>query len=220
MKLLAAAPTLSVLHCPICSPDIGDKSPSGRLDVPVMTKLQSVSLMSVFLRDFLPSDKGANVFPALRQLTYDCIPPPFLDCTWKNFVKQSCAKVTSVHLDFSLQGDSLQKELDLLTECCPSLNDLVIYMRSWTDIKPNLILPPSVSYLGLHSKLLKSPAFHVQQLFTAFHTITGSNLKTVRLLHADAAEDLRENIGSSELANITSYISFCIEDHDGRPLVI
>src|SRR6267154_3675828 len=129
MMLLAAAPTLSVLCCPICSPRAGDKSPSDRLDVPVMTKLQSVSLVSVFLRDYLPSDKDANHFPALRQLTYDCIPPPFLDHTWKNFVRLSCANVTTVHLDFSLQGDSLQTELDLLSECCLSLNDLVIYLR-------------------------------------------------------------------------------------------
>ncbi|OJA20272.1 hypothetical protein AZE42_04309 [Rhizopogon vesiculosus] len=222
MQLLAAAPNLSVLRCPICSPSAGDKSPSARRDVPVMTELQSVSLMSVFLRDFLPSDKDANHFPALRQLTYDCIPPPFHDYTWKNFVKLSCANVTSVHLDFSLQGDSLQKELDLLTECCSSLNDLIIYLRSWTELKPNLILPPSVSYLGLHSKLLKAPAFHFQQLFTALHTMSGSKLKAVRLLHADAAEDVRKTYGSSlanDLADITSCITFCIEDHEGRPLL-
>jgi len=220
--LLAATPNLSVLCCPICSPSIGDKSPSVKLDVPVMTNLRSVSLMSVFLRDFLPSDKDANHFPALRQLTYDCTPPPFFDNMWKRFVKLSCAGVTSVSLDFSLQGDSLQQELDLLTECCPSLNHLAMYLRSWTEIKPRLTLPPSVSHLGLHSKLRKPPTFHFQHLFTALHTITGSKLKTVRLLHADAVEDLRENHQSflaSELAGITSCIAFCIEDHEGRPLV-
>jgi hypothetical protein len=222
MKLLAAAPSLSVLNCPICSPGTGDKSQSARTDVPVMTTLQSVSLMSVFLRDFLPSNKDANHFPALRQLTYDCIPAPFHDYTWTNFVKLSCANVSCVHLDFSLQGDCLQKEMDLLTECCPSLSDIVIYLRSWTEIKPNLILPPSVSYLGLHSKLLKPPAFHFQQLLTALHTISGPRLKTVRMLHADAVEDLRENHRSylaSEFADITSCITFCIEDHEGRPLL-
>ena len=222
MQLLAAAPNLSVLRCPICSPGTGDKSPSVRLDVPIMTQLQSVSLKSVFLRDFLPSDKDANHYPALRQLTYDCIPPPFLDHTWKNFVKLSCANVTSVHLDFSLQGESLQKEFDLLTECCPSLNSLVIYLRSWTELKPSLILPPSVSYLGLHSKLLKAPAFHFQELFTALHTVSGSKLKTVRLLHADAVEELRESHGSflmSELADVKFCIAFCIEDHEGRSLL-
>ncbi|KAG2125759.1 hypothetical protein DEU56DRAFT_824254 [Suillus clintonianus] len=222
MTLIAAAPNLSVLRCPICSPSAGDKSPSARLDVPVMTKLQSVSLMSVFLRDYLPDDRNANHFPALRKLTYDCIPPPFLDHTWKHFVKLSCANVTTVHLDYSLQADSLQKELDLLGECCSSLNDLVIYIRSWTEIKPNLTLPPSVSYLGLHSKLREAPAFHFKQLFAALRTISGSKLNTVRLLHADTVEDLRENHRSlleSELADSASSITFRIEDHEGHLLL-
>ncbi|KAG1750450.1 uncharacterized protein EDB91DRAFT_1046057 [Suillus paluster] len=221
MKLIAAAPNLSVLRCPICSPSAGDKFPSTRLDVPVMTNLLSVSLMSVFLRDYLPEDRDANHFPALRQLTYDCIPPPFLDHTWKNFVKLSCANVTTVHLDFPLQGDSLQKELDLLSECCRSLNDLVVYLRSWTEIKPNLSLPPSVSYLGLYSKLLKTPAFHFKQLFTALRTMSGSKLKTVRLLHADTVEDLQENwsLLANELADITSCITFRVEENEGHPLL-
>lgn len=222
MKLITAAPNLSVLRCPICSPSARDKSPSARLDVPVMTKLQSVSLMSVFLRDYLPDNKDANHFPALRKLTYDCIPPPFLDHTWKKFVRLSCANVTTVRLDYSLQADGLQKEMDLLSECCSSLNDLVVYIRSWTEINSNLTLPPSVSYLGLHSKLRKAPAFHYTQLFVALRTISGSKLKTVRLLHADAVEDLRENhraLLESELADRTSCITFRIEDNEGRLLM-
>lgn len=221
MKLITAAPNLSVLRCPICSPSARDKSPA-RLDVPVMTKLQSVSLMSVFLRDYLPNNKDANHFPALRKLTYDCIPPPFLDHTWKKFVRLSCANVTTVHLDYSLQADGLQKEMDLLSECCLSLNDLVVYIRSWMEINPNLTLPPSVSYLGLHSKLRKAPAFHYKQLFAALRTISGSKLKTVRLLHADAVEDLRENhraLLESELAYRTSCITFRIEDNEGHILM-
>lgn len=222
MKLITAAPNLSVLRCPICSPSARDKSLSARLDVPVMTKLQSVSLMSVFLRDYLPDNKDANHFPALRKLTYDCIPPPFLDHTWKKFVRLSCANVTTVHLDYSLQADGLQKEMDLLSECCSSLNDLVVYIRSWTEINSNLTLPPSVSYLGLHSKLRKAPAFHYKQLFVALRTISGSKLKAVRLLHADAVEDLRENhraLLESELADRTSCITFRIEDNEGRLLM-
>lgn len=222
MKLIAAAPNLSVLRCPICSPSARDKSPSARLDVPVMTKLQSVSLMSVFLRDYLPDDREANHFPALRKLTYDCIPPPFLDHTWKHFMRLSCANVTTVHLDYSLQADCLQKELDLLSECCLSLNDLVVSIRSWTEINPNLTLPPSVSYLGLHSKLHKAPAFHFKQLFAALRTISGSKLKTVRLLHADAVEDLRENhraLLESELADSSSCVTFRIEDNEGHLLM-
>ncbi|KAG1796956.1 uncharacterized protein HD556DRAFT_1306670 [Suillus plorans] len=221
MKLIIAAPNLSVLHCPICSPSTRDKSPSARLDVPVMTKLQSLSLMSVFLRDYLPDDRDANHFPALRKLTYDCIPPPFLDDTWKHFVRLSCANVTAVHLDYSLQADRLQKELDLLSECCLSLNDLVIYIRSWTEINPNLTLPPSVSCLGLYSKLRKAPTFHFMQLFAALRTISGSKLRTVRLLHADAVEDLRENsrdLLQGELADSTR-ITFRIEDHEGHLLM-
>jgi hypothetical protein len=188
--------------------------------VPVMTKLESVSLMSVFLRDYLPDDRDANHFPALRKLAYDCIPPPFLDHTWKHFVRLSCANVTIVHLDYSLRADYLQKELDLLSECCLSLNDLVVYIRSWTEIYPNLTLPPSVSYLGLHSKLRKAPAFHFKQLFAALRTISGSKLKIVRLLHADAVEDLRENhraLLESELR--ASCITFRIEDNEGHLLM-
>ncbi|KAG1761784.1 hypothetical protein EDD22DRAFT_894638 [Suillus occidentalis] len=212
MKLITAASNLSVLRCPICSPSARDKSPA-RLDMPVMPKLQSVSLMSVFLRDYLPDNKDANHFPALRKLTYDCIPPPFLDHTWKKFVRLSCANVTTVHLDYSLQADC---------ECCSSLNDLVVYIRSWTEINSNLTLPPSVSYLGLHSKLRKAPAFHYKQLFVALHTISGSKLKTVRLLLADAVEDLRENhraLLESELADRTSCITFRIEDNEGHLLM-
>lgn len=222
MKLITAAPDLSVLRCPICSPSARDKSPSARLDVPVMTKLQSVSLMSVFLRDYLPDNKDANHFPALRKLTYDCIPPPFLDHTWKKFVRLSCANVTTVHLDYSLEADGLQKEMDLLSEYCSSLNDLVVYIRSWTEINSNLTLPPSVSYLGLHSKLRKAPAFHYKQLFVALRTISGSKLKTVRLLHADAVEDLRENhraLLEGELTDRTSCITFRIEDNEGHLLM-
>lgn len=221
MKLMAASPNLNVLRCPICSPSARDKSPSARLDVPVMTKLQSVSLMSVFLRDYLPDDRDANHFPALRKLTYDCIPPPFLDHTWKHFVRLNCANVTTVHLDYSLQADCLQKELDLLSECCLFLNDLVVYIRSWAEISPNLILPPSVSYLGLYSKLHKALAFHFKQLFAALRTISGSKLKTVRLLHADTVEDLRENhhaLLKSELADNTC-IAFRIEDNEGQSLM-
>lgn len=221
MKLIIAAPNLSVLHCPICSPSARDKSPSARLDVPVMTKLQSLSLMSVFLRDYLPDDRDANHFPALRKLTYDCIPPPFLDHTWKHFVRLSCANVTTVHLDYSLQADRLQKELDLLSECCLFLNDLVIYIRSWTEINPYLTLPPSVSCLGLYSKLRKAPTFHFMQLLAALRTISGSKLKTVRLLHADAVEDLRENsrdLLQGEDADNTG-ITFRIEDHEGHLLM-
>ncbi|KAG2135367.1 uncharacterized protein EDB93DRAFT_1242550 [Suillus bovinus] len=221
MKLIAAAKNLSVLRCPICSPSARDRSPSARLDMPVMTKLQSLSLMSVFLRDYLPDDRNANHFPALRKLTYDCIPPPFLDHTWKRFMRLSCANVTTVHLDYSLQAECLQKELDLLGECCLSLNDLVVYIRSWTEINLNLTLPPSVSYLGLHSKLRKAPAFHFKQLFAALRTISGLELKIVRLLHADAVEDLRANhwaLLESELAD-SSCITFRIEDNEGHCLM-
>ncbi|KAG2078605.1 hypothetical protein BDR04DRAFT_1124365 [Suillus decipiens] len=170
MKLMAASPNLNVLRCPICSPSARDKSPSARLDVPVMTKLQLMSL--------------------------------------------NCANVTTVHLDYSLQADCLQKELDLLSECCLSLNDLVVYICSWAEISQNLTLPPSVSYLGLHFKLRKALAFHFKQVFATLRTISGSKLKTVRLLHADTVEDLRENhqaLLESELADSTC-ITFWIED--------
>jgi len=52
--------------------------------------------------------------------------------------------------------------------------------------------------------------------------MAGSKLKAVRLLNADTVEDLRENHESflaSELAEIVSCITFCIEDHEGHPLL-
>lgn len=184
-----------------------------------MPKLESITLTSVFLRDYLPRDKDANHLPALRQLTYDCIPPPFLDYAWKNFVKLTCANLTSVTLDFCLAGDSLQSELDLLSECCTALDKLVVYLRSWLELKPRLILPP-VSYLGLHSKAPKGPLFHCQALVSALVTLTAPKLRTVRLLHANAAAELREN-PSSITAEDRAYLascSFSLEDFEGRVL--
>ncbi|KAH7922493.1 hypothetical protein BV22DRAFT_1017168 [Leucogyrophana mollusca] len=221
MTLLGAASNLRILRCPICSPSSGDKSSVVRLDMPVMPKLQSVMLMSVFLRDYLPKDKDANRFPALRELTYDCIPPPFYTHAWKNFVKLTCASVTTIHLDYCLLGDSLQNELDLLAECCTSLDKLVIFLRSWAELKPHLVLPP-VSHLGLHSKLLKAPTPHYLDLFAALNTITGSKLKVVRFVHEGAVQDLRDSgIGhlKEELANLASG-AFRIEDHEGHLLEV
>ncbi|KAF9221779.1 hypothetical protein BS17DRAFT_243219 [Gyrodon lividus] len=220
MMLLAASPNLKVLRCPICSPTPRDRSAIYRLDVPVMSKLESITLMSVFLRDYLPRDKDANHLPALRQLTYDCIPPPFFDNAWRNFVKLSCANVTTVTLDFCLPGESLQKELDLLAECCTALDKLVIYFRSWLEMKPHLVLPP-VSYLGLHSKVTKAPVFHYQAFVSALVTLAGSKLKTIRLLHANAAKGLRESVPSlpaDDLACLTSS-NISLEDHEGHLLL-
>lgn len=184
-----------------------------------MLKLESITLMSIFLRDYLPRDKDANHLPALRQLTYDCIPPPFLDYAWKNFVRLTCANLTSVTLDFCLPGDSLQNELDLLSECCTVLEKLVIYLRSWLELKPRLVLPP-VSYLGLHSKAPKGPLFHYEALLEALMTLTAPKLRTVRLLHANAAAELR-GYASSFAAEDHAYLasrSFSLEDSEGRVL--
>ncbi|KAH7912054.1 hypothetical protein BJ138DRAFT_1134967 [Hygrophoropsis aurantiaca] len=221
MMLLGAAANLQILRCPICSPSPGGKPSLARVDMPVMPKLQSVMLMSVFLRDYLPKDKDANRFPALRELTYDCIPPPFYDHAWKNFVKISCASVTTVYLDYCLFGESLQKELDLLAECCPALDKLVIFLRSWTELKHHLVLPP-VSYLGLHSKLLDAPPVHYLDLFTSLNTIVGSKLKVVRLIHEAAVRNLRNSASAQvkeEIANLTSG-TFRVEDHEGRLLTV
>ncbi|KAN0080200.1 hypothetical protein V8E55_009766 [Tylopilus felleus] len=219
MLLLAASPNLRVLRCPICSPTPAGRASRSRLDVPVMSKLESISLMSVFLRDYLPRDKDANHLPALRQLTYDCIPPPFFDHAWKNFVKLTCANLTSVTLDFCLPGDSLQNELDLLSKCCTMLDKLIIYLRSRLELKPHLVLPP-ISYLGLHSKASKGPLLHQEALISALATLTAPKLKTVRLLHANAVEELRENTSSftAEDRAFLSSCSFSLEDIEGRTL--
>ncbi|KAF9238475.1 hypothetical protein BU15DRAFT_47555 [Melanogaster broomeanus] len=219
MMLLAACSDLKVLRCPICSPTPRDRSARYRLDVPVMSKLESITLTSVFLRDYLPRDKDANHLPALRQLTYDCIPPPFFDHAWKNFVKLTCANVTTVTLDFCLPGDSLPKELDLLAEYCTALDKLVIYFRSWLEMKPHLVLP-RVSYLGLYSKVKGEPVFHYQALLSALATLTGPRLKTIRLLHASAVEEIRESAPSlspDDLACLTSR-NISLEDHEGHLL--
>ncbi|KAG6377749.1 hypothetical protein JVT61DRAFT_14522 [Boletus reticuloceps] len=220
MMLLAASPNLRVLRCPICSPTPADRASRSRLDVPVMSKLESITLMSVFLRDYLPRDKDANHLPALRQLTYDCIPPPFFDHPWKNFVKLTCANLTSVTLDLSLPGESLQNEFDLLSECCAVLDKLVIYLRSWLEFRPCLVLPP-VSFLGLHSNAPKGLLFHHQALVSALVTLTAPKLRTVRLLHANAAEQIREN-ASSFAAEDRTYLASChfsLEDLKGRVLL-
>lgn len=183
-----------------------------------MSNLESITLMSVFLRDYLPRDKGANHFPALRQLIYDCIPPPFFDHAWKNFVKRTCTSLTSVTLDFCLPGDSLQDELNLLSEFCTVLDRLIIYLRSWLELKPRLVLPP-VSYLGLHAKVPMRPLFHYQALVSALVTLTAPKLRTVRLLHTNAAE-LREQMSlfvAEDSVRLTSC-NFSLEDLEGRVL--
>lgn len=221
MLLLAGSPNLRVLRCPVCSPTPGDRSPGSRLDVPVMANLESISLMSVFLRDYLPREKNKNHLPALRQLIYGCISPPFFAHAWKSFVKSSCSAVTCVTLDFSFQGDSLQRELDLLSECCPALDKLVIYFRSWTEFIPHLVLPP-VSHLRIYSKLAKAPAFHYYSLIYALTTLTASKLGSVRLLHASAVEEFRHSLSSlsqDELDGLASK-AFRVEDHEGRAILL
>ncbi|KAH7882747.1 hypothetical protein F5I97DRAFT_1939323 [Phlebopus sp. FC_14] len=200
MVLLAATPNLRVLRCPICSPTPGDKSSkTPRLDLPC---------------------HDANCLPALRQLTYDCIPPPFFDHAWKNFVKLSCSNLTTVTLDFCLQGELLQKELDLLAECCQALDKLVIHLRSWSEMKPYLAFPP-ITYLGLHSKLVNAPDFHYQALISALGTLSGAGLKIVRIIHAGASEDLRRSHTWLPLDDLTSLASrtFRLEDHEGNLLL-
>ncbi|KAI6039417.1 hypothetical protein EDC04DRAFT_1724460 [Pisolithus marmoratus] len=221
MLLLAGSPNLRVLRCPICSPTPGDRSPGSRLDVPVMANLESISLMSVFLRDYLPREKNKTHLPALRQLTYGCISPPFFACAWKRFIKSSCSAVTCVTLDFSFQGDSLQRELDLLSECCPALDKLVIYFRSWTEFTPHLALPP-VSQLRIYSKLEKAPALHYCSLLRALTTLTASKLGSVRLLHASAVEEFRHCLSSAPQNELDRLVSkaFCVEDHEGRAILL
>lgn len=222
MLLLAGAPNLRILRCPICSPTPGDRSPCSRSDVPVMANLESISLMSVFLRDYLPREKNKNHLPALRQLTYGCISPPFFAYAWKSFVKSSCSAVTCITLDFSFQGDSLQRELDLLSECCPALDKLVIHFRSWTEFIPHLALPP-ISQLRIYSKLAKAPAFHYCSLLYALTTLTASKLGSVRLIHANAVDEFRHCLRSLPQDEIDGLASktFRVEDHEGRaiPLV-
>ncbi|KIK98371.1 hypothetical protein PAXRUDRAFT_9581 [Paxillus rubicundulus Ve08.2h10] len=219
MMLLEASRNLRVLRCPICSPTPGDRSARYRQDIPIMSKLESITLTSIFLRDYLPRNKDANHLPALRQLTYDCIPPPFFDHVWKNFVKLTCVNVTTVTLDFCLLGESLQNELDLLAECCVALDKLIIYLRSWLEMKPHLVLPP-VSFLGLHSKFVKAPVFHQQALVSALMTLTGSKLKSIRLLHVSASEELRESVPFLPADDLACLISsnIALEDHEGRLL--
>lgn len=221
MMLLAASPNLRFLRCPICSPTPEDRVSNGCLDVPIMPKLESITLMSVFLRDYLPQDKDANHLPALRQLTYDCIPPPFFDATWKSFVKSTCANLTCVIIDFCRPGDALQNELDMLFECCTALDRLVIYLHTWLGLKPFLVLPP-VSYLALHSKAAKVAVSDYQALVSALVTMTAAKLRTVRLLHAHAVEGLREHVSSltaEKRARLTSC-NFSFEDSEGRMFVL
>ncbi|EGN92656.1 hypothetical protein SERLA73DRAFT_172751 [Serpula lacrymans var. lacrymans S7.3] len=217
MFLLASAPNLRSLRCPICSPSAGEKPLRNRMDMPVMPELRSIVLMSVFLHDYLPKNKEINRFPALRELTYDCIPPPFYDRDWQNFIQLSCKNVTTVYIDFCLQGESLQKELDLLTECCPSLEKLVIFIRSWAELKENLVLPP-VSRLGLYCSVHKGSSTHYRDLFSALGTMTAPQLKAVRLLHHQNVEDLRKNhtsVLTEGIARLAPH-SFHLEDDEGN----
>jgi len=183
-------------------------------------------MASIYLQEFLPNDESVNHFPALRQLiTCDAVaPPPTSSYKWERFMHQSCANITSVHTDCPEIGvqDWFQLNMDCLTEFFPSLNDLVFFLPQWNSIIPHITLPPSVSYLGLHFEYYNPPVTHFQHLFIALRTMVGSKLKAVRLLNADIVEDLRENHESflaSELAEIVSCITFCIEDHEGHPLL-
>ncbi|KAL4070211.1 hypothetical protein V8B97DRAFT_1871745 [Scleroderma yunnanense] len=217
MVLLTACPNLRVLRCPKCSPTPGNRSPRSRMDVPIMEKLESISLMSVFLRDYLPRDKHANCLPALRQLTYDCIPPPFFDHAWRSFVKLSCSAVTSVTLDFCLQpGDALQDEFDLLAECCPALDKLIIYFHSWLDFVKFLVLPPSISHLCIHSKLQKPASFHYGSLVVALVTLTAPELKSIRILHSSAVKEFRKSLEPLLVGDIVGLASrrFRVQDEE------
>lgn len=221
MVLLAGCPNLRVLRCPKCSPTPGNRSPRSRVDVPVMEKLESITLTSVFLRHYLPRDKGANRLPSLRQLTYDCIPPPFFDHAWRNFVKLSCSAVTSVTLDFCLQpGDTLQKEFDLLAECCPALDKLVIYFHSWLDFVHFLVLPSTISHLCIHSKVAQLSSFHYDALVVALATLTASGLKSIRVLHASAVKGLRRSLEPLLVDDIVCLASGPFRVQDSEDFVI
>ncbi|KAG8215434.1 hypothetical protein J3R82DRAFT_9045 [Butyriboletus roseoflavus] len=77
-----------------------------------MPKLESITLISIFLRDYLPRDKDAN-----------SVSSPMIAFSLS-------------------MGDSLQKELDLLFEYCTVVDKLVIYLCSWLELKLRLVLPP------------------------------------------------------------------------------
>lgn len=221
MVLLAGCPNLRVLRCPKCSPTPGNRSPRSRMDVPVMWKLESIALTSVFLRDYLPRNKHTNCLPSLQQLTYDCIPPPFFDQAWRNFVKLSCSAVTSVTLDFCLQpGDMLQNEFDLLAECCPALDKLVIYFHSWLDFMHFLVLPSTISYLCIHSKVAQPSSFHYKALVVALATLTASGLRSIRVLHPTAVKEFRQSLEPLLVSDMVCLASRTFRVHDGEDSVV
>jgi len=221
MVLLAGCPNLRVLCCPKCSPTPGNRSPRSRVDVPVMEKLESITLTSVFLRDYLPRDKHTNCLPSLRQLTYDCIPQTFFDQAWRNFVKLSCSAVTSVTLDFCLQpGDMLQNEFDLLAECCPALDKLVIYFHSWLDFIHFLVLPSTVSCLCIHSKVAQPSSFHYKALVVALATLTASGLRSIRVLHPTAVKEFRQSLEPLLVNDIVCLTSRTFRVQDGEDSVL
>ncbi|KAG1740200.1 uncharacterized protein EDB91DRAFT_363746 [Suillus paluster] len=148
-------PSLPVFDCSefvlrLCS--AGDKFPSVRLDVSIMTNSPTTYL----------------------RLHPSSVPRPYFE----NFARLSCVNVTTVHLNFPLSSDGVGSAQRMFRY----FNDLVLYLLLWTKIKQNQILPPPVSYLGLHSK---APAFDFTQLLTSLRTMSGSKLMMVRLLHAD-----------------------------------
>ena len=185
-----------------------------RVDMPLMPQLHSIVIMSVFLHDYLPQDKDANRLPALRELTYDCIPPPFFDHDWRYFVQLCCKNVTTVYIDFCNLSGSLQKELDLLSECCPKLEKLVLFLRAWPDFGQGLILPP-VSQLGLYCSVPRASPDEYRGLFAALDTMSATKLRVVRLLHPQTGQDLRyayENV-LTEGATRLSTCTFRLEDN-------
>jgi len=242
MLLLSATRNLRVLRCPICSPTPGDKYAASRAEVPLMPSLESLSLMSVFVNDYLPRslpstpssssppstpapfpEPRRTPYPMLRQLSYDSIPPPFYDTRWNTFLSQHCTNITSVRIDFSLPAYSLQREFDLLEEHCPRLAKIAITFVTWETMKPNFVLPGTVRELALCCKVQVPPTGHVRALLLALESLRGGRLERVRLCCGVFVRELREN--HEEKLKETGEVlrkrggAFRVEDEEGGLLI-
>jgi hypothetical protein len=115
----------------------------------------------------------------------------------------------------------IQDYLNIFSDCCPHLRQLVLIVDDWSTLEDDapLILPAHVEYLGLQSHKSQHRTRYYRSLISRFRGMVTPQLKLIKFLHRDNVKDLRKHPGAlKDIAKVLIDRGFKVYDHEHLPL--
>ncbi|KII95225.1 hypothetical protein PLICRDRAFT_86626 [Plicaturopsis crispa FD-325 SS-3] len=127
-------------------------------------------------------------------------------------------KLTAVVLHVH-RANALGAELGAVTEACPRLARLMLGLQCWDYFHPDIVLPSTITHLGLRSNPYRRAKASVYlAFFEALRGVAVPSLKTVQFYDSRDVARLRETSELCEVIASFSSSGFRLLDHDGKDL--